>query len=162
MPVMLRDGVENVFDGVSGVIWGYMRNQVIISAIFGLASGVAYIALGLPYASLLGILAGVLNMIPYFGSIISGLVAILVAVFYFQMNKVLLTAFVIVVLNIILGNILTPKIQAKALGIHPVVVITALLVCNHLWGAVGMFVAVPLVGLGRLVMKELIQIIRAL
>ena len=161
-PATLCDGFGHIIEGLNGIIWGYMKNQVLISLITGLACLVAYLIFGLPFAVLLGILAAVLNMIPIFGSIISGVVASLVTLFYYDIYKALLIAAIVLVINMILGNIITPRLQAKTLSIHPVVVITALLVCSHLWGAVGMFVAVPLVGLGRLLLQELLCIIRNL
>ena len=162
MPERLREATNNVFQGVDKVIWGYMRNLVAYSIAFGLVSGFLYVLLGLPFAGLLGVIAGVLNMIPFIGSIISGFVAFLIALLYFPINKALLTLFALMAINLIMGNILYPMIQAKTLRIHPVVVITSLLVCSYLWGPAGMFVAVPLVGLVHLVMKELLHVIKGL
>ena len=161
-PGAMRESIENILACVGAVVWGYMKNQVIISIIFGAASAAAYLILGLPYVGLLGLIAGVLNMIPYFGSIISVFISVIIAALYLSMQKALLTLIATLLLNVILGNIITPRIQAKTLGIHPVVIITALLVCNYLWGAIGMFFAVPIVGLGQLVMFELIRIVSKL
>ena len=161
-PDMLRDALMSVIDGVGRVVWGYMKNQVIISVIYGAATGIAFMILGIHFSGLLGLISGVLNMVPYFGSILSVLIAVLMAALYLSMERALLTAIVALIINVVLGNIITPRIQAKTLGIHPVVVITSLLVCNHLWGAIGMFIAVPLVGLGQLIMVELLKVIKKL
>lgn len=162
MPGMIKEAVRNFVNGISGIIWGYMKNQVIISILTGVACGIAFVILGLPFAGLLGVMAAVLNMIPIFGSIISGVVAAFVAMFYFNISRALITALVVLGVNVILGNIITPMLQGRTLGMHPVVVIASLLVCNYLWGAAGMFVAVPLVGLARLFWREMSAVINKL
>lgn len=162
IPEMLKEAVKNFIDGISGIIWGYMKNQVILSVSIGLACGVAFVILRLPFAGLLGIIAGVLNMIPIFGSLISGVVAVFVAMFYFNLKKALITAVVILALNIIQGNIVAPMLQGRTLGIHPVVVIAALLISNFLWGGAGMLIAVPLAGLVRLLWREMANVINKL
>ena len=162
LPDSLRHGCERVIEGIEGVIWGFMKNQVIISTIHGLACYLSFLLIRLPFAGLLGILSGVLNMIPYFGSIIASLVAILVALFYFGAQKGILTGMIVLTLNMVLGNIITPRLQAKTLGIHPVLVIASLLVCNYMWGAVGMFFAVPMLGLAFMAAKEVLAIVRTL
>ena len=161
-PANLRKSCENIIDGISSVIWGYMKNQLLISTIHGIGCYIAFLCIGLPFSGLLGILNGVLNMIPYFGSIIASIISVLVALFYLGTQSGVLTALAVFALNMILGNILTPKLQGKTLGIHPVLVITALLVFNYIWGATGMFVAVPLLGLAQLVLREVLGIIRQL
>jgi|GEM_PF-1376216 len=162
MPGKLKEAVRNFVQGISGIIWKYMKNQVIISAITGVACGIAFVILKLPFAGLLGIMAAVLNMIPIFGSIISGVVASFVTMFYFNISKALITALVVLGINVILGNIITPMLQGRTLGMHPVAVIVSLLVCNYLWGAIGMFIAVPLVGLVRLFWREMSIVINKL
>jgi predicted PurR-regulated permease PerM len=101
-------------------------------------------------------------MIPYFGSIISGTIAFFVALLYFDFSKALLTLAIVLVLNVVLGNILTPFLQGRTLKIHPVLVIGALLVGNYLWGAIGMLIAVPLLGFARLFLNEMLRVINKL
>ena len=158
-PKVLRQGVKNVFGGINGVVRKYIINMAVISLITGVACLLVYRALQMPFAVLLAVLAFVLNFIPYFGSIISGVVASLVALFYFDLRTALLAAFGILLINMLLGNILQPKLQADSLNMHPVVVIASVLACNHLWGAMGMFVAVPLLGVGRIVLAELMKVV---
>ena len=162
LPESLRGSARNFVDGINGIVWGYMKNQVIISVITGLASFVTFYVLGLPFSGLLGIICGFLNMIPYFGSILGGVMASVIALIYFSWNKALIVAVVVLGINMVLGNIVTPMLQGRTLGIHPVVVIIALLVCNHIWGAAGMLFAVPLVGLGRLFLREAMNVINRL
>ena len=162
LPEKLREATNNIMDGLGRVIWGYLRNQVLISVVTGIVTATAFTILGLPFAGLQGVLATVLNMIPFVGSIISGTVNILVALYYFSMQKVLVTLAVVLTINLVLGSILTPMVQAETIGMHPVVVIASLLVCNYLWGPIGMFIAVPLVGLCQLLMREVIRIIKML
>ena len=162
LPEVLREPAKNFVNGINGVVWGYMRSQAIISVLTGIASGVAFFFLGLPFSGLLGILSGILNMIPYLGSIISGVVAVVIAMIYFTAKKAVATLAVVLGINVILGNILTPVLHGRTMGIHPAGVITALVVGNYLLGWVGMLIAVPLVGLARLLFKETANVIRKL
>ena len=161
-PQSLRESSENIIEGISSVVWGYLKNQVLISTIHGICCYIAFLLIRLPYSGLLGVMNGVLNMIPFFGSIVASAITILVALFYHGVKESILTALAVLVLNMVLGNIIAPRLQAKTLGIHPVLVIAALLAFNHIWGALGMFVAVPLLGVLQLVMKEVIILIRKL
>jgi predicted PurR-regulated permease PerM len=162
VPESLREAAENFFNGIDSIIWGYMKIQVLYSVIFGAASSIAYILLKLPFSGLLGIIAMCLNMIPYIGSIISGTIAFFVALLFFDFNKALLTLFIILMLNVVLGSIMTPFLQGKTLKIHPALVIVSLLVGNYLWGPIGMLIAVPLLGFARLLLKEVVNVINNL
>ena len=162
MPTTLREAADNFFKGISGIVWGYLKTMVVISTLFGIVMGIILLILGVPFAGILGALGAVLNMIPYIGSIMSGAVAVLVALLYFDINRALLTLILILALNMVQGNIITPLVQANKLGMHPILVIASLLACNHLWGIGGMFIAVPLLGLAHLLMKEILNVIRKL
>jgi len=162
MPGTLREAARNFFMGINGIVWGYLKTMVIISILFGLAFGVILFILGVPYAGLLGILGAVLNMIPYIGSIISGAIAVVVALIYHDIYRALISTALIVALNMLQGNIIAPLVLANKMNMHPILVITSLLVCNYIWGIWGMFLAVPILGLARLLMKEVLSVVRTL
>jgi len=162
MPATLKEAAENFLKGISKIVWGYLKVMVVISTCFGVAFGIILFILGVPFAGVLGVLGGVLNMIPYFGSIMSGAVALLVALLYLDVNRAILTLVLIIALNIVQGNIITPLVQANKLGMHPIVVISALMAGNYLWGIGGMFIAVPLLGLAHLLFGQVMIVIRKL
>ena len=162
MPPLLQEPAKNFVDGIDGIVWGYMKNQVIVSILTGVVLGVAFFFLRLPFPGLLWIISAVMNMIPYFGSIVNGVVMIFISMVYLSSNGVIATFITILAVNIIFGNIVTPMLQGRTMRIHPAGVITALVVCNYLWGAVGMLIAVPLMGLIRLLFRETMNVVRKL
>jgi len=159
IPEIFKEHASNFFNGIHGIVWGYLRTMIVISILFGTVFGIILFSLGLPFSGLLGALGAILNMIPYIGSIISGAIAVIVALIYHDVYRAMLSAALIIALNIIQGNIIAPLVLANKLRMHPIFVITSLLVCNYIWGIMGMFVAVPLLGLARLFMREIISLI---
>jgi len=162
MPEILREAASNFFNGIHGIVWGYLKTMVIISICFGAVFGIILFILDIPFAGLLGILGGVLNMIPFIGSIISGAIAVIIAFLYHDIYRALISVALIIALNAVQGGIIAPLVLANKLRIHPIFVITSLLVCNYVWGIPGMFIAVPILGLARLLMQETFNVIRKL
>lgn len=162
LPKALKEPARNVLSGVDHIVWSYLKTQVLISAITGLVSAVVFKLMDLDFAMLLGIIAGVLNMIPYFGSIIGGAAAVLVALLTSGLRKAVIVCVAVLIIQQVLGNVVTPKMQAKSSGMHPVTIIAALLICNYLWGTVGMFISVPVAGLVKLLLTQTLQVIRQL
>lgn len=159
-PTKLRKPIDNLLQGTHNVVWSYVKTQLIIALVIGTISTVVFMLLGIRFSFLLGIMAGILNLIPYFGSIIAGVTATLVALLTSGAKSAVFTAIAVLIIQQLEGNLLTPRLQAKTSGLHPVWIIIALLVCNEFWGTLGMFVAVPVAGLMKLLLGEAVQLIR--
>ena len=162
MPEILKEAASNFFKGIHDIVWGYLKTMVVISIFFGLAFGIILYIVGIPFSGLLGVLGGVLNMIPFIGSIMSGAIAVIIAFLYHDVYRALISVALIIALNIVQGTIIAPLVLANKLSIHPILVISSLLVCNYIWGIMGMFIAVPVLCLARLFMYETIGVIRKL
>lgn len=160
LPERFRKAGRNLLAGTDRVIWTYVKTQLLIALIIGVVSAVAFMIIGIRYAFLLGVLGGVLNLIPYFGSMFAGALAALVALLTGGVKQAVITGIVVLIIQQLEGNIITPRLQAKSSGMHPVVIIAALLVCNQLWGTIGMFAAVPVAGLARLLWDESLLLLR--
>ncbi len=116
------------------------------STMIGLLSGILYALFGIPYAVLLGLLSGLLNPIPYFGVLVTmgaGAVAILLAQSEQFLRDFLVMSAIINGLHFINAYFVEPKVLGKRVGLHPVVVILALLLFGKLFGIAGMLLAVP-------------------
>lgn len=159
-PAKLRKPVNRLLEGTHNVVWTYIKTQLIIALILGAVSTLIFMLIGLRFSFLLGIIAGILNLIPYFGSITAGVVAVLVALLTSGVKSAIITTIAVVVIQQLEGNFITPRLQAKSSGLHPVWIIVALLICNDFWGTIGMFVAVPVAGLVKLLLGESVQLIR--
>ncbi len=108
--------------------------------------GVGMLVLRVPYAALLGVLAFFMEFIPIVGVIISGAVCVLLALFQGWLTAVLVLAYFAVV-RVIEGGMVGPRVMGKAVGIHPVTALLALVAGSELFGFWGALFGAPLAGL---------------
>ena len=129
----------------SGIVGNYLRGQLTISAIAAFNVSVLLLLLDVPFALLLGLLAGLLNMIPNLGAIITNVIGVLVALIFGDPWFV----DVIKVLAVLMGqslleqSILTPNILSHHVGLHPVLILLSLFVFGYFLGIFGLLIAVP-------------------
>ncbi len=135
-------------------IMNYIRGKLIEIIIIGAASTVAFIALGLNYPVLLGVLVGLSVLVPYVGATIVTLPVLLVALFQFgtsaEFGYVMLAYGIIQALD---GNLLVPLLFSEAVNLHPVTIIIAVILFGGLWGFWGVFFAIPLATLVKAVLN---------
>ena len=123
-----------------------IRGQLLLGLINGTVSAIAYLLLGVPYAVFLGVLAGILELVPIAGPIVAGAVAALVSLTepFPLVVWVVLAATAIQQLE---NHLLVPRIAGNAVGLHPIAALLAVLVGVEVAGVVGALFAVPLTGL---------------
>ncbi len=130
------------------VAWGiqrYLLVKAFISLLTGLFCYVLLLFLKVPYAPLLGLITFLLNFIPTFGSIIAGILATLVALAAGDTwSTAFWTAGGYLLVNMVLGNYLDPKILGKELNLSPLVIVVSVVVWAGIWGVAGAFLAVPI------------------
>lgn len=129
---------------VSRSVGGYLRSTVINSVIQGFLAFVGFTIVGHPYAGAMGVLSGVLNIIPVVGPSISAALASLIALVYSPIMA-LWTMVMAMLSQNITDNVIAPKINQSTMQVHPVLSLTALVVGSTFGGATGMIVALPLV-----------------
>jgi predicted PurR-regulated permease PerM len=134
-----------VQDNVSRVLGGYLRGQLTLALIIGVLAGVGTALLGLPYAVVLGVLAGLFELVPMFGPILSVVPAVLVALFMPFPTVVWVVLFFLAIQHVE-NNVLAPRISGHAVGLHPLGAMFALLAGFQLAGLLGGLFAVPLAG----------------
>ncbi len=132
-------------DHVSRVLGGYLRGQLTLAVIIGVAAGVGTGLLGLPYAVVLGVLAGLFELVPMFGPILSVIPAVIVALFMPFPTVVWVILFFLAIQQVE-NNVLAPRISGHAVGLHPLGAMFALLAGFQLAGLLGGLFAVPLAG----------------
>ena len=128
-----------------GIVGNYLRGQLAISAIAAFNVSVALLLLDFPFALLVGILGGILNLIPNLGIIITNIIGILIGLvfgdpWYWDVLKVVV---VLMGQSILEQTILSPNILSAQVGLHPVLIILALFVFGYFMGAFGLLIAVP-------------------
>jgi predicted PurR-regulated permease PerM len=133
---------------VTRVVGGYIRGVLLLALLIGVLVGLGLALLGVPYAVLLGVLAFFMEFIPVLGVFISGAAALGVAVVHFQevLRPVLVLVYFVVV-HVIEGDVVGPRIMGKAVGIHPATGLIALVAGTELFGVWGALFAAPVAGL---------------
>jgi predicted PurR-regulated permease PerM len=145
MPAAYRERALFFQDNVARVLGGYLRGQLTLAAIVGLLTGVGMSMLGLPYGIVLGVLAGLFELVPMFGPILSAVPAIIVALFLPFPTVIWVVLFFLAVQQIE-NNLLAPRISGHAVGLHPLGAMFALLAGFQLAGILGGLFAVPIAG----------------
>jgi predicted PurR-regulated permease PerM len=145
-PTLARRKVTiQVMDEIASQVQLYLGVQVLTSAIVGVASGLAFWAIGLDNAAVWGIAAGVLNLVPYLGAIVTTAGTALVAFFQFgTVEMALAVAAISLVINSIEGYWLTPWLSGRASRMNNVVVFSGLLFWGWLWGGWGVVLGLPI------------------
>jgi AI-2 transport protein TqsA len=129
-------------------VLGAINRYMVIKSLTSLATGVLIWLwlwyLGLDFTFLWGLLAFLLNFIPFVGSVLMAIPAILLALVQTDVQTTLLVALGYVVVNVAIGNILEPRIMGKGLGVSTLAIMLSLLFWGWLLGGVGVFLSVPL------------------
>jgi predicted PurR-regulated permease PerM len=130
---------------VDVVLAGFVRGQISVCLILGTFYAIMLTAVGLPFGYLVGAIAGLISFIPYVGSIVGFVLAMAIALFQFWDEKfwILVVAGIFLFGQFVEGNILSPNLIGKSVGLHPVWLILALAVFGTLFGFAGLLVAVP-------------------
>jgi predicted PurR-regulated permease PerM len=154
---VIRDNVVRLFPTVGGrreyltkaahIVGSYLRGQLTISAISAFNVSVALALFGVPFALLIGLVGGVLNMIPNVGIILTNVLGVLVALIFGTPMDAVVVVLVLFGQQLLEATILSPNILSYQVGLHPVLVILSLLVFGATMGFFGLLVAVPLTAL---------------
>jgi predicted PurR-regulated permease PerM len=142
-----REDVVYLFDQFVSILLTFFRGQIIIALLQGALFAAGFALIGLPYSIVIGMTLGLLNIIPYLGSIV-GLAFVLPLAYFGEDGGILqvaLTLFVFAAVQAIEGYFLTPKIMGDRTGLHPALIIFAVFFWGvALGGILGMLLAIPL------------------
>ena len=135
-------------------IGNYMRGKVVEILIVGTVSFAAFLLLGLNYAALLGMLVGISVLVPYVGAAAVTIPVAAVGLLQFGWTTEFLVVMVVyAIIQALDGNILVPLLFSKAVNLHPIAIIVAVLVFGGIWGVWGVFFAIPLATLLKAVVN---------
>ncbi len=141
---------------ISKVAASYMGGVLIVVSILCIINSFGLWIIGMKYAIALGILSAIFNFIPYFGTLLGGLVPFIFAIFV-QNDPIL--AFRVIILFIIIqfieNNILTPNIVGGNVKVNPFFIITGLVGASIIWGIPGMLLIVPFLAITRIVFSHI-------
>ncbi len=130
---------------ITGQIQRYLQVQLLTSALVGVLTGLALLGLGLENAAVWAVVAGVLNLVPYVGSLMTAGASALVAFLQFgSLNMALAVGGASVLIHTLVGNLLTPWLTSRASRLSPVAVFMGLLAWGWLWGVWGLLLGIPI------------------
>jgi predicted PurR-regulated permease PerM len=134
----------NQFIQVSNKIKYYMLLKALLSAMTGIIVTIMLELVGVHYSVLWGLVAFLLNFIPNIGSIIAAIPAVLMALVQFSFGTALIIGGGYIIINILIGSILEPKILGRGLGLSPLIIFLSLIFWGWLLGPIGMLLSIPL------------------
>ncbi|PKM76040.1 MAG: hypothetical protein CVU90_14485 [Firmicutes bacterium HGW-Firmicutes-15] len=143
LPPGTRREVSIMAEQIDEVIIQFTKGYLMISAMIGILIGIAAAIIGVKFALLIGIISALSELVPYFGPLLGGIPAVGLALSQ-SPQAALYMALAIIVFQQIEANIISPKIIGDKLGMHPLLIVFALLTGGELMGIWGMLIAVPL------------------
>lgn len=149
----LKEELVFVLGAINQYLVAFFRGQVLVALCDGVLYTIGFLLIGLPYAVLVGVMATVLTIIPFLGAIATTVTALVIALLSSGWKLALLVGVVVAVVQLIEGTILQPRIMGGRVGLHPVVIILALMTGTTLLGGVlGGILAIPLAAALRVVL----------
>jgi putative heme transporter len=145
----------NLVDTAAAKLGGYIRGQLLVMAVTGVGTAVGMMLLGVPFALPMGLLGFLAEAIPLAGPIIAG-VPVLVLAFLESPTTGLLMLVWLIVLQQLEGWLLYPIIQGRILSLSPLVVVLAVLAGATLYGVLGAVIAVPIVAIVDVILREVV------
>jgi predicted PurR-regulated permease PerM len=145
MPDGYREYIIAKLKEVEAVLKDFMKGQLLVALIMGVMYCIGFYFAGVDMPILVGMGGGILNLVPYLGSTLAGLTAIiLVLLKYHDIIHPLIVVGIMAFVQAVEGYLITPKVIGHKLGLHPIVIILSLLVLGKLFGFAGILLAVPI------------------
>lgn len=155
-----RPKVQEIWADVEERLGAWLRGQLLLMLIIGAAQGIGYAIFGLPFALLLAVFAGLAEAIPMVGPTLGAIPAILIALTVSPQTALLVVAYTVLV-HVLEGNVLVPRIMEHAVGLTPLTVILALLVGSAIGGIIGALLAIPIAAAVQAAIVDLVRESRA-
>jgi predicted PurR-regulated permease PerM len=155
-PEHARAGGALLFHDLGRTLGGWVRGTLVAMLLIGLLTALGLALLGVPYALLLGILAGLLELIPYLGPWISGAIAVVVTLLTVDPLKALQVIVLFIIVQEVEGNLIQPLVMSWAVHVDPLLVLIAITIGAEALGLVGAVIAVPVAGMAQVITQRMI------
>ncbi len=150
MPPRYREELLPVLERIGNTVGAFFRGQLLVAAIVGVMSCVAFAIIGLPFWLPIGLLAGFFNIIPLIGPFVGGAAATIVGAIEGGPSLSIKAAVAMLIVQQIDNHFISPKVMGWAVRLHPVAVMIALILGASLGGIWGMLLAVPMMGVAKI------------
>lgn len=151
------DKMAHYLGKIAKIFYNYFYSQAIDAVVVGVLATIGLLIARLPHAPVLGMMLGLLNMIPYFGAIIGGAICVLVALLSGNFYGALFVAIYILVMQQVDANIIQPRIVGQTVGLRPVYVLLGITIGGGLFGFWGIFLGVPMIAVVQMLLVEYIH-----
>ena len=139
------------------IFFGFISSQFIDGIVVAILVSIVLLIMKVKYAVLLGIMIGIFNLIPYFGAIVAVIIAGLITILTGGWQQALIMMIVVTIVQQIDANIINPRITGSKLNVSPLLVIFSVTIGGAYLGVVGMFIAVPIAVLIKLMIDDYIS-----
>ena len=149
--------IEKYFTKTNEIFFNFVSGQLLDAVFVGIMTTVAMSIMKVQYAALLGFMIGLFNLIPFFGAIVAVGISIIITFCTGGLSKAIWLAVVIIILQQLDANIINPKIISDKLKISPILIIMSVTIAGAYSGVLGMFLAVPIVAMFKLILNDYID-----
>jgi predicted PurR-regulated permease PerM len=156
-PPAYRKEMAEVAAKLGAVVGGFVRGQLLIALVIGVAASVVLGVVGLRYWLVVGIIAGITNLIPLLGPFVAGLIGASIAFVTEGVGFAILVVLAMTAVQQLDGHLMTPLIMGRTVRVHPLAVLLVVLIAGVLYGVFGMLVAVPLVAGAKVLAQHVWQ-----
>ncbi|MGM9850428.1 MAG: AI-2E family transporter [Bacilli bacterium] len=144
LPKRIQRNTNEIFYEVNGSLRRFVLGAALDSLLIFIVSSIGFTIVGLKAPFLFALFCALTNVIPYAGPYIGGIPAVIVG--FSQGGAVgIFTLLIIVIVQFLEGNFIQPLVMSKTTKLHPVTIMTGLLVFGHFWGIIGMFISTPII-----------------
>lgn len=149
--------IDKYFNRTNEFFFKFLASQILDAIVVGILTSIAMSIMGVKYAVLLGFMIGLFNIIPYFGAIVAVILAGIITFLTGGISQAIWMVVVVTVLQQIDANVINPKIVGDSLKINPLLVILSVTIGGAYFGVIGMFLAVPVAAVIKLLVNDFIE-----
>ena len=149
--------IARYYNKTNNIFFSFITSQFIDAFIFGTIITLVMTWMGIKYATLLGFVIGLFNVIPYFGAIVAVSISFIITIFTGGIGQALWLGIIITSLQQIDANIINPRILGTTLNLSPILVISSVTIGGAYFGVLGMFLGVPVTAFIKVVIEEFLD-----
>ncbi|NAW50314.1 AI-2E family transporter [Elizabethkingia argentiflava] len=146
-----KGAVIEVVKSIQNMVKKYLIGLIIQMVLVSILSFIVYAIVGIKYNLLLGVLTGILNVLPYLGILTATIIGVLVTIATSSAANVIWILLGLVIVHAIDGNIIMPKIVGSQVKLNSLVVVIGLIIGQSAWGGMGMLLTIPIMGIAKII-----------
>jgi predicted PurR-regulated permease PerM len=154
LPPAHRAEASELAQKLHDVVGGFIRGQLLVALFVGVAASIGLAVVGLPFWLLVGVTAGVTNIIPLLGPFVAGVLGVSIALVSDGVGLAALVLLVLLLVQQLDNQMISPLVMGRNVRVHPLVVLLSLVIAGTVYGVLGLLVAVPSVAAGSVLVRH--------